>query len=56
VFSYVLNTRAFLEGDCDAAIFATAFDLSDSERAGLASRVVVINGPAVIRDYPHWGV
>lgn len=56
VFSYVLNTRAFLEGDCDAALFVKAFDLSDSERAGLASRVVVINGPAVIRDYPHWGV
>ena len=56
VFSYVLNTRAFLEGDCDAALFVKAFDLSDSERAGLAARVVVINGPAVIRDYPHWGV
>jgi hypothetical protein len=56
VFSYVLNTRAFLEGDCDAALFVKAFDLSDSELAGLAARVVVINGPAVIRDYPHWGV
>jgi len=54
VFSYVLNTRAFLEGDCDAALFVKAFDLSDSELAGLAARVVVINGPAVIRDYPRW--
>lgn len=54
-FSYVLNSRVFLEGDCDAALFFTAFDLSDSERAGLAARAVVINGPAVIRDYPRWG-
>jgi hypothetical protein len=56
VFSYVLNARVFLEGDCDAAIFFDTFEISETERAGLASRVVVLNGPAVIRDYPRWGV
>jgi hypothetical protein len=54
VFSYVLNTRVFLEGDSDVAIFFDTFEITDTERAGLSSRVVVINGPAVIRDYPRW--
>ncbi len=54
VFSYVLNTRVFLEGDCDAGIFFDTFEISENERAGIASRVVVLNGPAIIRDYPRW--
>jgi hypothetical protein len=53
-FSYVNGVLAYLEGDCDAAIFFNRFDVSDHEEFSIAL-VSVYNEMSPVRNYPRWG-
>lgn len=52
-FSYVKGVLAYLEGDCDAAIFFDRFDVSDDETGSIAL-VSVYSNLAPVRNYPRW--
>jgi hypothetical protein len=52
--SYVTDSWAFLECDCDAAIFIDEFEADDSDRARFHSRGIVVDGPAAIRNLARW--
>ena len=53
-FSFTKLSQAYLEGDCDAAVFVRYFGVTDGELEGLGSRALVIDGLAPVRDYPRW--
>lgn len=54
-FSYVRYPMAYLEGDCDAAIFLQHWNVTKEEAAGMSARAVVVNGDAPVRRYARWG-
>jgi hypothetical protein len=59
-FSYVKGMFAYLEGDCDAALFIKHFGATDSEAATIEAATIEANGVALytnlapLRDYPRW--
>jgi hypothetical protein len=54
-FSYVKGTNAYLEGDCDAALFLAYLGATDSDVATIfANGVVSYTNLAPVRNYPRW--
>jgi hypothetical protein len=54
-FSYVKGTNAYLEGDCDAALFLAYLGATDSDTATIhANGVASYTNLAPVRDYPRW--
>ena len=55
-FSYVKGSFAYLEGDCDAALFMKYFEVSDIEASDIhANGVALYTNQAPVRNYRHWG-
>ena len=55
-FSYVKGSFAYLEGDCDAALFLNYFGATDNDAATIhANGVASYTNLAPIRNYPRWG-
>lgn len=55
-FSYVKGSFAYLEGDCDAALFMKYLDVSDIEASAIhANGVALYTNQAPVRNYRHWG-
>ena len=54
-FSYVKGTNAYLEGDCDAALFLAYLGATDSDAATIhANGVASYTNLAPVRNYPRW--
>jgi hypothetical protein len=54
-FSYVKGTNAYLEGDCDAALFMAYLGATDTDGATIeANGVALYSNLAPVRDYPRW--
>ena len=54
-FSYVKGTNAYLEGDCDAALFLKYFGDTDIDVATIqANGVALYTNLAPVRNYPRW--
>jgi hypothetical protein len=54
-FSYVKGNYAYLEGDCDAALFLAYFGATDSDMATIhANGVASYTNLAPVRNYPRW--
>jgi len=54
-FSYVKGAYAYLEGDCDAALFIKYLDVSDIEASAIhANGVASYTNLAPVRNYPRW--
>lgn len=54
-FSYVKGTNAYLEGDCDAALFLKYLGATDSDAATIhANGVASYTNLAPVRNYPRW--
>jgi hypothetical protein len=54
-FSYVMGTNAYLEGDCDAALFLAYLGATDSDGATIeANGVALYSDLAPVRNYPRW--
>jgi hypothetical protein len=54
-FSYVKGVLAYLEGDCDAALFLAYLGATDSDAATIeANGVALYSNLAPVRDYPRW--
>ena len=54
-FSYVKGTNAYLEGDCDAALFLAYLGATDSDAATIhANGVALYTNLAPVRNYPRW--
>ncbi len=54
-FSYVKGTNAYLEGDCDAALFLAYLEATDSDAATIhANGVASYTNLAPVRNYPRW--
>jgi hypothetical protein len=54
-FSYVKGTNAYLEGDCDAALFLAYLGATDIDAATIhANGVALYTNLAPVRNYPHW--
>lgn len=56
-FSYVKGSFAYLEGDCDAALFLTYFGATDCDAWNTinANGVASYTNLAPVRNYRHWG-
>lgn len=54
-FSYVKGIHAYLEGDCDAALFLKYMGVTDSDRATIEGNgVALYTNLSPIRNYPRW--
>jgi hypothetical protein len=55
-FSYIKGTNAYLEGDCDAALFLTYLGATDCEAWNTinANGVASYSNLAPLRNYPRW--
>lgn len=55
-FSYVKGSNAYLEGDCDAALFMAYLGTTDTDAETLdANGVALYTNLAPVRNYPRWG-
>jgi hypothetical protein len=56
-FSYIKGTNAYLEGDCDAALFLAYLGATDNDAATIhANGVASYSNLAPVRNYPRWEV
>ena len=55
-FSYIKGTNAYLEGDCDAALFLTYLGATDCDAWNTihANGVASYSNLAPVRNYPRW--
>ena len=54
-FSYVKGTKAYLEGDCDAALFLGYLGATDIDAATIHNNgVALYTNLAPVRNYPRW--